>query len=396
MEVMMPIKRGTIVVTTVYRRKGGKSYYFKYTDLDGKRHQLSTGKANKRDATLYAQAFVDRLAEGNRTERMTLSELISLYEDPATNPRRKDALVNGGNYTIRYALMVARYAKVLHLLLSSSPYISMQLSSLTKRDIKDIASIIVEKHGRRRKSQMIYSVLKVALSQAESDGIMVSSPAMRLPNIRYTENKRQAIPPEMVQYLLSHPELFPSPEYHAFITVVATTGMRRGEALAIHEDKLHDGVLTIDSQFTTGAMTEPVPPKWCVTRIIPLPSLALAALDTLTRKDGYYFPHYDRWTDINMGKLKAALKAADPKRADKWAKLGHHVLRHSANTNLLVSGALPVLVAEYLAWKHQELMDMQRRYTSMVAMNLKPIADKLDEIYTPSEKILTFSKQGNV
>ncbi len=32
----------------------------------------------------------------------------------------------------------------------------------------------------------------------------------------------------------------------------------------------------------------------------------------------------------------------------------------------------------------------------MVAMNLKPIADKLDEIYTPSEKILTFSKQGNV
>jgi site-specific recombinase XerD len=97
-----------------------------------------------------------------------------------------------------------------------------------------------------------------------------------------------------------------------------------------------------------------------------------------------------------MGKLKAALKAADPKRADIWAKLGHHVLRHSANTNLLVSGALPVLVAEYLAWKHQELTDMQRRYTSMVAMNLKPIADKLDEIYTPSEKILTFYKQGNV
>ena len=65
---LMGIRRGTIVVTSVYKRAGGRNYYFKFTDLDGKRHQLSTGKANKRDALLYAQAYVDRLAEGNRHE----------------------------------------------------------------------------------------------------------------------------------------------------------------------------------------------------------------------------------------------------------------------------------------------------------------------------------------
>ena len=381
----MGIRRGTIVVTSVYKRTGGRSYYFKFTDLDGKRHQLSTGKTNKRDALLYAQAYIDRITEGNRHDRMTLAELIRLYESPATNPRRKEALVAGTNYTLQYAQMTARNAKELTKLLDTTTYLKMQLVDLQKRDIKDIASIIVEAHGRRRKSQMIYSTLKVALSQAESDGLIDQSPGMRLPNIKYTEKKKEALTPEQVRYLLSRADLFPSPEYYAYMTVLASTGMRRGEGLAIHESRLHDGVLTIDSQFTTGSMVTPVPPKWGVIRIIPLPSLALAALKQVTPRDGYYFPHYDRWTDISLGKLKAALMAADPKRKVLWAKLGHHLLRHSANTNLLVSGANPVLVAEYLAWKHQELVDMQRRYTHLVAMNLVPVADMLDELYKPQE-----------
>ena len=383
----MGIRRGTIVVTSVYKRAGGRNYYFKFTDLDGKRHQLSTGKANKRDALLYAQAYVDRLAEGNRHERMTLAELVKLYEDPATNPRRKEALVAGTNYTLQYAQMTARNARELTRLLSTTTYLNMQLIDLQKRDIKDIASIIVEAHGRRRKSQMIYSTLKVALSQAESDGLIDQSPSVRLPNIRYIEKKKETLTPEQVKYLLSRPDLFPSPEYHAYITVLASTGMRRGEGLAIHESRLHDGVLTIDSQFTTGSMVTPVPPKWGVIRIIPLPSLAREALKSVTPKeDGHYFPHYDRWTDISLGRLKAALMAADPGRKALWSRLGHHLLRHSANTNLLIEGASPVLVAEYLAWKHQELFDMQRRYTHLVAMNLMPVADKLDELYMPKEK----------
>jgi integrase len=391
MEAKMATNRGTIMVTTVYKRKGGRSYYFKYTDPDGKRRQLSTGRANKRDALLYAQAYVDRLAEQGTRSRTTLSELLKLYEDPANNPRRKEALVAGTNYTMQYALMNARNAKELARLLQATPYLSMQISQLQKRDIKDIASIIVEKHGRRRKSQMLYSTLKVALSQAESDGLVATSPAARLPNIKYIEKRCDALTPDQVQWLLGHPDLFPCPEYYAFITVIAATGMRRGEALAINESRLHDGVLTIDSQFTTGSFTEPVPPKWEITRIIPLPKLALAALASLTPVCGYYFPHYERWTDINMGKLKTALRIADPERKEVWNQMGHHLLRHSANTNLLVAGASPVLVAEYLAWRHQELVDMQRRYTHLVAMNLMPIAEKLDELYSPAKNILEFS-----
>jgi hypothetical protein len=207
----MATNRGTIMVTTVYKRKGGRSYYFKYTDPDGKRRQLSTGRANKRDALLYAQAYVDRLAEQGTRSRTTLSELLKLYEDPATNPRRKEALVAGTNYTMQYALMNARNAKELARLLQATPYLSMQISQLQKRDIKDIASIIVEKHGRRRKSQMLYSTLKVALSQAESDGLVATSPAARLPNIKYIEKRCDALTPTRCNGCWAIPICSPAP-----------------------------------------------------------------------------------------------------------------------------------------------------------------------------------------
>ena len=62
----MTSKRGSISLTSVYRRKGSQNYYFKYTDKDGKRRQLSTGKTVKKDARQYAQDFIDSLVSRER------------------------------------------------------------------------------------------------------------------------------------------------------------------------------------------------------------------------------------------------------------------------------------------------------------------------------------------
>jgi integrase len=381
-------KRGTISLGTVYKRKGSKSYYFKHTDQNGKRHQTSTGKTGKKAATLYAEEYLSRLRDRQTVKQSSLLEQLTQYLTPETNPRYKEAQVSGGHYTHRYALLIARNtAGLIEVLKTEMPHLlDLPVSDLIRRDIKDVAAAIVKVKGHTRTAQMLYSALKVALSQAEEDGIINQSPAKGLANIKYQEKKKQAITPDLIAWMISRKDLFPSYDFWAYMTVIAGSGMRRGEALAINKDRIFNGVLCIDQQFTEGALETSLP-KWEIVRHIPLSRLALDALATIEpNADGFYFPHYGKWIDIQMGRLKASLMAADPSNKEVWKSLGPHLLRHSCNTNLLVSGASPVLVAEYLAWKHQELIDIQRRYTHMIAMNLKPVADAIDAMYSPAKE----------
>jgi integrase len=389
--------RGTISVVSVYRRKGStKNFYFKYTDQNGKRRQVSTGKSGKKAALIYAEEYLRKLRDRESLIQSSLLDQLTQYLKPETNPRYKEAQVTGGHYTHGYALLVSRNCKgLIEVLQEELPYLlPMQVSDLIKRDMKDVAAAIVKVKGHTRTAQMLFSAFKVALEQAEQDGIIPLSLAKGMPNIKYEEKKRVAIPPDLVSWLISREDLFPSHKFWAYMTVIAGTGMRRGEALAINKDRIFNGVLGIDVQYKEGAL-ETAPPKWGVIRYIPLTKVALDALDTLKpQKDGLYFPHYGNWVYEQLGRLKSALMGADPENKDLWETLCPHLLRHSCNTNLLVSGASPVLVAEYLAWKHQELIDIQRRYTHMVAMNLKPVADAIDAMYAlakeDEKKILHF------
>ena len=381
-------KRGTITLGTVYKRKGSKYYYFKFTDQEGKRHQTSTGKSSKKEANIYAQEFIDHLRQRQNLIRSTLREQLVQYLDPETNPRYKEAQVAGGHYTHGYALLVARNCRdLIEVLETEEPHLlGMQVSDLIKRDIKDIAAAIVKVKGHSRTAQMLYGAFKVAMTQAEQDGIIPLSLSKGMPNIRYEEKKKIAIPPDLVSWMISREDLFPSHEFWAYMTVLAGTGMRRGEALAINQERIFKGVLGIELQYKEGA-TETALPKWGIIRYIPLTKIALDALATIEpNADGLYFPHYGKWIDIQLGRLKAALMAADPGNSGIWGLLCPHLLRHSCNTNLLVSGASPVMVAEYLAWKHQELIDIQQRYTHMRAMNLKPVADAIDAMYAPTKE----------
>lgn len=77
-----------------------------------------------------------------------------------------------------------------------------------------------------------------------------------------------------------------------------------------------------------------------------------------------------------------ALKApAYPEEREIFSEMKSHTLRHSMNTNLLASGLPPLLVAEYLSWNHQCILDMQQRYTHVYAEAMRPVADRIDELY---------------
>lgn len=369
--------RGTVVVGSFYKR--GKTYYFKYTDKLGTRHQLSTGRETIREAREFAGKFIDRMQFG--TCSTTLGDEIAKYTDPRTNPRRKALMVIGGSYGKEYALSVAGIAKGL-LAIIPKPVLSQNLQCFNRVDVRTICEGIIRSKGYSRSAQRYFQMLKIIFNQAEDDGRIERSPTRGLHNIRYDKKKLCSLSIECVRTLINDRSLFPSTQAWVMFVIMAGTGMRRGEVYALSKDQIHDGMLTIDRAVKSADMDDIGLPKWDHVRVIPLPLIVQEAFVQIQPDStGRYFRKGRSYATDVFRKLKKRALAKYPQFTSELERLGPHRLRHSCNTNLLISKANPIMVAEYLSWHHQELSDIQENYTHFVAYNLKEVADKIDEIY---------------
>lgn len=377
--------KGTQKITSIYQRN--KIYYFKYTNTEGKRCQKSTGLKNKEKAIIYANQYI---GNSDFLIQSSLIEYISLFCDINTNPKKKRAILDGSAYSKSYGELQTRYAKIIFSELKMKPALSNKsLSNLTRYDIIQFKESIVIKYGRSRTSQLIFSQFKIIISFAYKEGIINQNPTQSIPNIKYKEQKRLAISSSTLSYLIYKKNIFPSNEFWAFFTVLATTGMRRGEVLGITPSKINNGFLTIDQQFNG---KEFLPPKLGQTRIIPLSKITLEALNSIKPKNKKqrYFQRNCSWITSGFRQIKGFALANFPEEEAAISMMSPHSLRHSCNTNLLIAGTSPLLVAEYLSWKHQELIDMQYRYTHFVANNLTPVSDMIDELYSHKSNIINF------
>jgi integrase len=237
----------------------------------------------------------------------------------------------------------------------------------------------------------VFALCKTILKQAVADDLILTSPGEGIPNIGYTEKKLIAIDEELLAWMINQRQLFPSSEFWAYVTVVAVTGMRRGEAIAMSRDRMVGNLYTIDQQIKANSQYISKP-KGGFLRTIPLPRIALDALNEIPPADGpFYFPLSRNWVTSQFALLKAALKAADPEHRSIWSVMTLHTLRRSLNTNLLVQGMSAPLVAEYMSWKHQRQdrdssIIMQRRYLKLNESKLQPVADMIDQLYAYTGK----------
>ncbi len=366
----------TIYVESVYLR--GNRYYFQYTDRRGQRKQKGTGTSDKELALKYAQAYVQRLALGFDDSK-TLGVMLEKFSKKETNPKYQQALITQESYSELHAERVGYRAVNLRKMLPKR-ILNRPLSDFTRQEIRDICVIIIDKRGRCRSAQQDFQLIKSIFSLAVDDGYIPYSPCNRMANIRYEEEQREAIPAENIAWLINHPEFFPDTTIYDFFIVIATTGMRRGEVLGITQEKLYNGTLTIDQQYTVKGKFQP--PKKGIVRVIPLADITRKILESRKPgKLGRLFPLSHSMVGNYFSAIRLAAIANDSENASMWKKLNPHLLRHSLNTNLLVDGQKPLDVAEYLAWHHQELITMQQRYTHLVAMNLKGVADAIDRLY---------------
>ena len=383
-------QKGSLSTTKLYKRNGGNVWYFKYTDTGGKRCQRSTGLTDKKEATRFQKKFLE-LAGRNRAVFATnrsFRDVAKLYLDPETNPRRAEALLAERSYGLQHAQNVARYTR--YLITACDTHLPGMLdkpiAELTKLDVKSISAAIVTVRGKCRTAQHIFQACKTILKQAASDDLMLVSPGAGIAIIGYKEKAMKSIHEDDIAWLLEHKDLFPSPEFWVYVTVLATTGMRRGEAIAVSTGRIIDGKLTIDRQIKANSQ-DLSKPKWNLVRTIPLAKIALNALAQIEPdENGFYFPLTRNWVTSQMALLKAALYAADESRKDLWKTVTPHVFRRSLNTNLLLHGASALLVAEYLSWHHQiqtlnPIEPMQRRYFEAISTDLQPVADAIDTLF---------------
>ena len=378
--------KGSQEISRLYKR-GGKIYYFQYTDATGKRCQKSTGQTNKQKAIEFANRYI---GNSDNFIESSLIEYVSLFCDIKTNPKKKMAEIDGSAYSISYGELQTRYAKKILDTLKNKPILcNKKLSQIKRYDIIQFKELIVYKIGRSRTAQLMFEQFKVILTFAYKEGLIENNTANGIPNIKYKENKRLAISATVLSDIISNKEIFPSLEFWAFFTVLATTGMRRGEVLGITPSRITNNILIIDRQWNG---TQFIPPKQGEKRVIPLSNITMEALSIMWPKNNTdrFFTKKNHWILACFRQIKGYSLSKYPQETNALLKLSPHTLRHSCNTNLLAAGTAPLLVAEYLSWKHQELLDMQYRYTHLVANNLIPVANQIDELYKKKTNELTF------
>lgn len=373
-----------------FKRTPNGKYYFRYSDADGNRNQKCTGTYDYDEALLIMKAFMGKVVT---PDIPTFRDELRLYQSIDTNPKFKTAQIDGSHYSRRYAQTVAYKAKKLEqICLESCPELFMlKLDEFTRRDAKRLTEAIVASMGHCRTAQICQQVMKGIFSEAVQDGVIQVSPAFGQKCIKYDQKERYAVPNEWLAWVIDSPDLFLDREAWAFFSIAATTGMRRSEILALSTEQLKGDVLTINRNLLgTGKDSEIGLPKWDIIRTIPISDITLQIIKSLKPyPNGRYFYRSSAWVQKVFDNLKATLNGLDKEHEDFWCDLTPHVLRHSFNTNLLVAGVNDNLIAEYLGWQHQgKLLDIQHRYTHFITKHLRPVSQKVDEIYAYNEELL--------
>ena len=388
--VILLLKEGKNMTYTanprkIYLKSDSKFWYMNLQDpITGKRVRKSTHETDKIRAMAVYEREQRKLDIGRHGA--PLGDLLELYKDPETNPRKRQALLDGSSYGEQYAQSVATHAAFLsQMLQKKAPALfKKDVIDFTTLDIRAVKELIFKTKGQTRTAQYVFRTFKGIFSQAHQDGLVDVNVCQGMKDIRYTEKKRDAIPSDVILKIIRARDSFFNQEVWAFFTVLATTGMRLSEVLALSADQLDGNVLTIDRALKGQGRNDVGTPKWDLTRVIPLSKITMAALSSL--KPGYQgrlFHHNRQWGADAFGMIRSVAFIVAPEDKEIWKTASAHVLRHSMNTNLLCAGESPLLIAEYLSWEHQTLLDMQQRYTHIYAQNLNAIADRIDSMLNP-------------
>jgi integrase len=257
----------------------------------------------------------------------------------------------------------ANYAIIAKTHLVPAPFGALTLDKLRPSDIE---ALLVEKPNRGLSDstvRLIYTVCRTVLDTAVRDGLVRRNVAAVVKRPTIKRNEARYLTVEEVGRLL---EAARGDRLEPLIVLMLGTGLRRGEALALHWADVDLAAGHVRVRWTLSRVDRHLifdePKTERSRRFVPLPSPVAAALKShrgRTAADRLASPAWVPWPDhedlvfpTSVGTPidpRNALRAFEviAKRAG-LAGVGLHTLRHSAASALIASGAHIKVVQELL------------------------------------------------
>jgi len=351
---------------SLFKRKDKKAWYVYYYDKSGKRVSKSTGQTVKYKAEEYAQQLVGLLNDTPRKD-ITLGEYAQPFFLWDSCPHIRRLLDERKSITHRHArnqrLWLEKY-------ILSDKIAEKSLAKITRADLIDFRSRVLRKIPEKINSaNKVMTVLKTIFKEALIREDIEKDPTVGLGMIKYEPSQRGIFNLEELENLFPPDSLGPWYEVldHTCFLVAASTGMRRGEILALRwkDVDFRNGVIRINTAWKD--KDEVGLPKWNKVRVTPIllfRKRTLLRLKELKLQSGRSGPDdlvfcYADGTRLGntwwQGRFRSALKKAGIDHISR--NLHPHSFRHSLNTILRDKGKDPAKVRVVLGWRQERTQD---------------------------------------
>ena len=347
------------------RRNGRWQETVSHPDLPGPSHRKRASFATKREAQAWKARVLYELAAGiyqqrerQRAASITCGDLWPQYLEAC-----EAGTASGGRPNSVATLEWKRQVWRSHI---GPTFAKVELGCITRRDIS-VWLVRLSQGGLQVATRnRAAAVFRQLLTTAVEWDLIAAVPKI--------ETARE---PEPVHEWLSNEDIAElvqlSGDWGGRVLLLARTGIRRGEAAALHHDAVdlvRGQIEIVRSLSKAGGL---LPPKGKKARTIPLTPQAQAALQAEPTTDGWVWPrptHPDEPLRISAWESRAKRLAVT------WGrKFGWHMLRHTFASHLVMDGRpLPAVQA---LMGHSNITTTMR-YTHLAPNALRDAVANLD------------------
>jgi len=244
--------------------------------------------------------------------------------------------------------------------LERGPFGATALDKLRPTDIEALILAMRAKPLSDSTIRSTYTVLRLGLNGAVRDGLLARNPAALVPSPGMARHEAKYLDADTVAAMLRAAQ---SSRYHLALLLIATTGLRRGEALALAWDQvdLDAGVLKVAATIARieGRLLISGPKTVRSRREVPLDPVVVTMLRRhRTAQKQEQLRAGNQWVNTGLVFTTERGTAVDPNNLLRVAQtaatvasingVGLHTLRHSAAVAWLESGVHIKAVADLL------------------------------------------------
>jgi integrase len=252
------------------------------------------------------------------------------------------------------------YANLSRRHLEAAPFGVIALDRLRPSDVEALVLILRGRGLSDSTVRQVYTVLRAGLDGAVRDGLIARNPAAVVTRPGVERREARHLDADGVTAVLRAAE---ASRYHPALVLIASTGLRRGECLALAWDRvdLDSGVLRVTATLAriNGRLVITEPKTDRARRAVPLPPTVVAMLRRhRTEQKAERLRAGNQWTDSGLVFTTELGGPVEPRNllrvmesAAKTAGVegvGVHTLRHSAAVDWLEAGVHIKAVADLL------------------------------------------------